>query len=118
MLVHRAFDVGGYSRCTLVEDAVLGEMVEEASDAHLLEEAVSDRKLGEDEKRDEKSESTHPLLLATTEDVLPFFPSVETCHQFIASKSAHALAALFPPSRESEATHLPPSRASKRDEHV
>lgn len=37
MLVHRSFDVSGDCRGALVEDAVLGEMVEESRDAHLFE---------------------------------------------------------------------------------
>ena len=74
MLVHRPFNIRRDRRGALVEHAVLWQVVEEASHSHL---AMNEKLVRFSSLELLLSPGcTHPLLLATGQDVLPLFAYV------------------------------------------
>lgn len=73
MLVHQPLDIGRNGARALVEDSKLGQVIKQPCDSHLPHETrISNRSSDDDEG------GTDPLLLSTTEDVLPLLARVES----------------------------------------
>jgi hypothetical protein len=74
MLIHRPFDVSRDGARAFVEHAVFWQVIKQSRDAHLHDGS----KLRRASQALKIEETTNPLLLAATENVLPFLPCVET----------------------------------------